>query len=142
MAPKAEKRKIESIDLTNSDDDVTHSPSAHKRRAPEVRLLPPPSTAVPRSSQNNVVHGSSWRTPLYTPREEWGAEDDEFLATQANDDSFSQNYVLYGVIDTKVVGIRFYQGVATRGERVLIRREPANPVSLCCTLLKRMTKHT
>lgn len=33
----------------------------------------------------------------------------------------------YGDIDTKIVGVRFYNGMANAGEHVLIRREPRNP---------------
>ncbi|KAF2474647.1 uncharacterized protein BDR25DRAFT_332048 [Lindgomyces ingoldianus] len=36
-------------------------------------------------------------------------------------------YGLYGVLATKIVGVRYYTGVATLGEMVILRREPQNP---------------
>lgn len=34
---------------------------------------------------------------------------------------------LYGALDTKIVGVQYYRGFASRGEVILIRREPGNP---------------
>lgn len=35
---------------------------------------------------------------------------------------------LYGTLDTKIVGVRYYNGVASPGEVVICKREPTNPV--------------
>lgn len=35
---------------------------------------------------------------------------------------------LYGTLDTKIVGVRYYNGVASPGEVVICKREPSNPV--------------
>lgn len=35
---------------------------------------------------------------------------------------------LVGTLNTKIVGIRYYNGYATIGEMVMLRREPHNPV--------------
>ena len=32
-----------------------------------------------------------------------------------------------GAIDGKIVGVRYYNGHATSGEQVMVRREPGNP---------------
>jgi len=37
------------------------------------------------------------------------------------------NYQLYGILNTKIVGCRYYDGRATVGEYVKVRREPRNP---------------
>ncbi|KAF2499627.1 putative SNF2 family helicase [Lophium mytilinum] len=47
-------------------------------------------------------------------------------ATQAyNSSSFS--FEIYGIFQSKIVGCRFYNGVATVGEMVVLKREPQNP---------------
>lgn len=38
------------------------------------------------------------------------------------------------IIETKVVGVRYYNGYAQPGESVLCRREPSNPVSYLCRI--------
>lgn len=43
------------------------------------------------------------------------------------DDDVYDNYQLYGILNTKIVGCRFYNGRATVGEYVKARREPNNP---------------
>ncbi|KAK0659302.1 Helicase-like transcription factor [Lasiodiplodia hormozganensis] len=43
-----------------------------------------------------------------------------------NDRAFIQ-YMLYGTLSTKIVGVRYYNGYATIGEMVMLRREPHNP---------------
>ena len=42
-----------------------------------------------------------------------------------------------GVLSTKIVGIQYYNGCATEGEFVIIRREPQNPVRALRILLFR-----
>ncbi|EUC38636.1 hypothetical protein COCCADRAFT_647 [Bipolaris zeicola 26-R-13] len=36
------------------------------------------------------------------------------------------NYLFYGALDDKIVGVRYYNGYATEGETVVLRREPHN----------------
>jgi len=61
-------------------------------------------------------------------------EDDNYVdiidLSQEYDDVTYGGYELYGTLETKVVGIRYYDGVATQGECVILRREPRNPVRL------------
>ena len=47
--------------------------------------------------------------------------------TEDFDDNVYENYKLYGILDTKIVGIRYYNGRATTDEYVMVRREPRNP---------------
>ncbi|KAA6413716.1 MAG: snf2 family helicase [Lasallia pustulata] len=105
------KRKIETIDLTASDDDTFAGSQARK---------------VPRQ------HG---RTEKITQgqRDSWMDLSNEDGATevidlsQDFDDNTYNGYELYGTLRTKIVGIRYYTGHATTGEFVIIRREPSNP---------------
>ena len=47
-------------------------------------------------------------------------------ATQGRDEAVYR-FELYGVLPTKIVGCRFYNGYATDKEIVVLRREPRNP---------------
>jgi len=48
--------------------------------------------------------------------------------TQDDDDEEAyENRRLYGILNTSIVGIRYYDGSATVGEYVMVRREPGNP---------------
>jgi len=51
----------------------------------------------------------------------------EIALTEDFDDDVYENYQLYGILKTKIVGCRFYGGKATVGEYVKVRREPSNP---------------
>lgn len=59
-------------------------------------------------------------------------DDDEDDASQNAPEStqgYSEDeytYGLYGVMHSKIVGIRYYNGYATVGEMVVCRREPHN----------------
>lgn len=44
-----------------------------------------------------------------------------------DDDDAYENRQLYGILKTSIVGIRYYDGQATVGEYVMVRREPHNP---------------
>ncbi|KAJ5628671.1 hypothetical protein N7490_010899 [Penicillium lividum] len=59
-----------------------------------------------------------------------GDEDDDQAAdlvqgTQDADSALSTN-MLYGQLHTVIVGVRFYKGIATPGEHVILKREPQN----------------
>ena len=112
MAPKGNgKRAIEVLDLTGSDDELTSysQPRKHAR------------------SENNLGYFSQ------IERDQWvddGAEAgaNELLAS-TQDDAFGaadETFELYGILGTKIVGVQYYNGHATVGEHVLIRREPRN----------------
>ncbi|KAI0140058.1 SNF2 family N-terminal domain-containing protein [Hypoxylon sp. NC0597] len=57
---------------------------------------------------------------------DYGDEYDDPDPNQDEDDSVS-SYELYGTLDNKIVGVRYYDGVVNPGEKVLLRREPSNP---------------
>ena len=50
----------------------------------------------------------------------------EIDLSQDFDDDVYDNYELYGILNTKIVGCRFYDGRVTVGEYVTVRREPGN----------------
>ncbi|KAJ5099789.1 hypothetical protein N7532_006790 [Penicillium argentinense] len=61
-----------------------------------------------------------------------GAEEEDAEATEVAqgsedaDDAATSNFVHYGSFKTTIVGVRYYRGRATRGEHVILRREPQN----------------
>ncbi|KAK5941852.1 hypothetical protein PMZ80_005803 [Knufia obscura] len=83
-----------------------------------------------------AIPASSAAQPQLSPNE-WSltqqrsVEDDisrSIDLTQDDDDEDAyENRQLYGILNTSIVGIRYYDGSATIGEYVMVRREPGNP---------------
>ena len=48
------------------------------------------------------------------------------ISSQEGDNNATFSYQLYGMLDTKIVGVQYYTGYASVGEYVLARREPGN----------------
>lgn len=48
------------------------------------------------------------------------------LTPDEDDKEIYENRQLYGILDTNIVGIRYYESSAAVGEYVLVRREPVN----------------
>ena len=65
-------------------------------------------------------------------------EDDEEDGNQEVADSSQGHsdreyqYQFYGVLATKIVGVRYYTGYTTEGELATLRREPHNPYDSTC----------
>jgi SWI/SNF-related matrix-associated actin-dependent regulator of chromatin subfamily A3 len=100
------KRPASFVDLT-SDDDENQPPQRKQARV---------NPSQPLSSQSLNV------------RDTWGDvnEENELIdLSQDVDEGFGWTCV--GAIDDKIVGIRYYNGLATAGEQVMIKREPGNP---------------
>ncbi|KAK7546073.1 SNF2 family N-terminal domain-containing protein [Phyllosticta citricarpa] len=100
---------IECIDLTGDTPTTSFASSQSSATAPSQR-------AQPRSSQPRRV-------------DEFG---DESIFDHVVDQSqvlieraFEQN-ILYGILPTKIVGLRYHNGFATVGEMIMLRREPQN----------------
>ena len=151
------KRNIETIDLTwSSDNEPPPSKTSRSSKAPRLAssqpaaYLGPSHSSQPWSSQSSRQAYSSRPGPLnprtpniasYQPGESsasragWQAstqelDDDvrgEVEITQDFDDDAYVGYELYGVLDAKVVGIRYYNGRIGVGEYVKVKREPGNP---------------
>ncbi|KAI1105178.1 SNF2 family N-terminal domain-containing protein [Jackrogersella minutella] len=85
-------------------------------QSPYVFQTPPPSSL-----------GHAIRQPS---RSEWVVDDDDDEVpspSQAADDDHVSSYELYGTLDNKIVGVRYYHGIVNPGERVLCIRDPNNP---------------
>ncbi|KAI9849243.1 MAG: hypothetical protein M1837_004702 [Sclerophora amabilis] len=110
MPGRNAKRKVDTIDLTASDNDDF-----------EILGSQPGKTL-------KTTHGSSQGQRA---RAIDGVEDDGTLeildSSQDFDDYAYDRFELYGTLDTKIVGVRYYNGRATMGELVTVRREPSNP---------------
>jgi SWI/SNF-related matrix-associated actin-dependent regulator of chromatin subfamily A3 len=107
------KRSTEWIDLTGSDDDEN---PPHTRKQARVNQ---PMTSQPRPTQS-LSSRDPWNSSAET-----NEENDIIDLSQDVDEGFGWTCV--GAIDGKIVGIRYYNGYATPGEQVMVRREPGNP---------------
>ena len=74
--------------------------------------------------QESQATRNGWSSPAQEIENDSRREID---LTQDSDDDVYSNYELYGILNTKCVGVRYYTGRATIGEYVVIRREPRNP---------------
>ena len=113
--PRGRKRPVE-VDLTGDDDDDV---VAHRSKAPRSTQSSFRSTDAP--SRSSYVH--------HVDRDD--DEEDaagEVIATSQDDGHGhgTETFESYGILNTKIVGIRYYNGYATVGERVVWRREPGN----------------
>ena len=88
------------------------------------------------SDEDDGSHAQQRKQPRATepsdefsnPRDSWAEASSEVDSTQDTfDDNVYQTFQLYGVLNTKIVGVRYYNGHATPGELVIVRREPSNP---------------
>ncbi|KAI2466153.1 SNF2 family N-terminal domain-containing protein [Annulohypoxylon bovei var. microspora] len=61
------------------------------------------------------------------PRSSWVVDDDDGDVPEPSQGADVSSYELYGTLENKIVGVRYYDGVVNPGERVLCRREPSNP---------------
>lgn len=150
------KRGIEMVDLTGDDDPVETPAFKTPRKTSSFssthgrgnHLPTPPASSQPRlssqsgarpspaSSQSYASHRSIHQDQVHSQSERgsWIASTQEQEAdiareidlTEDFDDDIYENYQLYGILNTKIVGCRFYDGRATVGEYVKVRREPRN----------------
>jgi SWI/SNF-related matrix-associated actin-dependent regulator of chromatin subfamily A3 len=106
------KRASSWVDLTGSDDEN-----------------PPPQPKQARVSASQSASGPQPRpSQSLSRRDAWGEADEEDEIVDLSQDVDEGNgWVCVGAIDGKIVGIRYYDGYATMGEQVMIRREPGNP---------------
>ncbi|KAJ5995004.1 hypothetical protein N7481_001981 [Penicillium waksmanii] len=71
-------------------------------------------------------------TADYIPLTQVAGADEEDAAAEevvqdSQDDTATSNFEIYGICPTSIVGVRFYRGHATKGEHVVLKREPTNP---------------
>jgi SWI/SNF-related matrix-associated actin-dependent regulator of chromatin subfamily A3 len=128
------KRPVEVIDLTDEDNttSILSSQSQSQRANKSQKLTSSqsgPSKYGP-SSSSSSYQAASQRQGLHQSQAD--PYDGEFSDDELEDALLSQSfddrdrYVLYGTLQTKAVGCRFYNGYVTMGEMVLLRREPEN----------------
>ena len=103
------KRRADAIDLTLSDDEQ-------------------PRSKTPRTSQPTEGSFSQSQRDTWSDRnEEERAGELIDLSQDDTTQAIGENFEHYGTLDTKIVGVQYYRGQATRGEWVIIKREPSNP---------------
>lgn len=105
-------------------------PSLGKRTIRDGEENPSPAAKHQRTTVNQGSGSGSQpqASQSLNVRNQWSAADEEeevIDLTQDVDEGFG--WLCLGAIDGKVVGIRYYNGFATMGEQVMIRREPGNP---------------
>jgi len=99
------KRASSWVDLTGDDEN-----QAPKHKHARVNQ---PGSSQPRPSQS------------LSQRDAWAEDEDEVLDLSHVDEGFG--WTCLGAIDGRIVGVRYYNGYATLGEQVMIRRELGNP---------------
>jgi SWI/SNF-related matrix-associated actin-dependent regulator of chromatin subfamily A3 len=107
------KRTSSWVDLTGSDDE-NQAPQPKQARVSSSQA----SRSQPRPNQSLGV------------RDTWSgaeADDEAEIIDLSQDVDEGFGWVCVGAINGKIVGVRFYDGYATMGEQVMIRREPGNP---------------
>ncbi len=124
-------------------------PSSRQPGQTDATQSKPPYATPPSSSQqspNRSFSHSSFAQAPYTyntgtingkeryenaaTRNDWMDEEEvrgEIDLTLDDDDDVYGNFELYGIYNTKIVGIRYYTGRATIGEYVVVKRELRNP---------------
>ena len=85
------KRKHDTIDLTGEDSPL----QSQRARRPELD----------QSQHDNWLDDS-----------EAGAANDIIVSSHGDDDEIRLNFRLYGIINTRVVGVQYYNGYASEGE--------------------------
>lgn len=127
---------------TNGDggDDPYHTPPhASSSRGYSSQALsqprPPKSGRTSYTQTGRTPSGSSQYDPVVIDDDD---DEDDYDASQEVQDSSQSfgeadmSYVSYGVWDTKIVGVRYYNGHATIGEIAIPRREPNNAYDREC----------
>jgi SWI/SNF-related matrix-associated actin-dependent regulator of chromatin subfamily A3 len=107
--PRIGKRPSESIDLTSG------SP-------------PPVRKQIRVNDSNSPLTSQATSSQSFNSRDSWGIDNEEndiIDLSQDVDEGFGWTCV--GAIDGKIVGVRYYDGYATPGEQVMVKREPGNP---------------
>lgn len=113
------------VDLTNSDSE-DEVPRAQPKQ-PRLNSTPGLSRAGSGSSRPLQAAGNASSSQALNVRDQWGEGDEDEIIDLSQDVEEGFGWVLVGALDGKIVGVRFYDGYATVGEQVMVRREPGNP---------------
>ncbi|KAI6323733.1 hypothetical protein MCOR34_001720 [Pyricularia oryzae] len=117
MGPVGKRSHAAIIDLTGDDDSTT--PSKHPRHgsSSSARKCRPGQPSSPKPLAASSQAPSS--TQFY--------EVDDPNSRALNQSDNSPQLELYGTLDVKIVGCRYYNGIVSPGELTICRREPTNP---------------
>lgn len=128
MLPR-KKRAHDIIDLTGDDfplpktkNQRTAAPSSSVRSMQSSQGSSYQNNSAPSYSYSTSSNGSSQRL-VSQQHSLFDDELDLMDLTQADDGPVLQHY---GDIDNKIVGVRFYNGLVSPGEVVVLRRDPMN----------------
>lgn len=100
--------------------DLTASPTQQYQRAPKQ-----PRTASNTHLAQTATGSSQLDALVIDSDDDDDASQEEPDSTQGYNEQ-QYNYSLYGTLNNKIVGVRYYNGYATVGEMVVCRREPNN----------------
>ncbi|KAI5260950.1 SNF2 family DNA-dependent ATPase domain-containing protein [Aureobasidium subglaciale] len=132
----AETRPITKTPRTSSARTPSHSQSSAgpSSRNRQFARTPSLTQQSPSSQRSRTAYVPPWTPPQQhsqAERDAWLQEEDneifENVASSQTPPVAHDQYQKYGFLDTKIVGVRFYTGFATVGERIAIKREPSNP---------------
>ncbi|KIW01676.1 uncharacterized protein PV09_06859 [Verruconis gallopava] len=140
MAPNSRKRAVPIIDLTGDSDydfDIQRRPSKHLRE--NTGSFPSSQTSYSSGSSSasfgfSQTHSQFSQGQLELPARSQASQfrQDEDGGNELVDEDDARyedvdRYVLYGVLNTKIVGVRYYSGYISMHEMVCLFREPHNP---------------
>jgi SWI/SNF-related matrix-associated actin-dependent regulator of chromatin subfamily A3 len=102
-----------------------HASSSHSARpqsSPDGRAPKQPRT----SAYSGTAPGASQQDPVYIDDDDDDNNEEEDASATQSFTEQEYNWMQYGSMRANIVGIRYYHGYATVGERVVLRREPNN----------------
>jgi SWI/SNF-related matrix-associated actin-dependent regulator of chromatin subfamily A3 len=131
MAPP--KRTAEAIDLTDDtpfyssySSSQSHAyPSSPQSYAHSSQTSPHGRTPKQRrtAAYNHTPSGATQQDAVYIDDDD---DDEEDIAATQGMSEQQYSWTLYGAMHGKIVGVRYYNGYATVGEMVVVKREPHN----------------
>lgn len=153
--PGSKRKRPEHIDLTadSETESEDEQPSSKTPRSTSNDAAQGSRNTQPGSSLRAMLYGNKSRgsqnTPARSPfqsvypsnsqvhpeaeRERWlsqsvddGSNVNEII-NSTQDAADNEQLHLYGELLTKIVGVQYYNGIASDGEYILMRREPGNP---------------
>ncbi|KAF2789501.1 hypothetical protein K505DRAFT_284337 [Melanomma pulvis-pyrius CBS 109.77] len=134
MPPR--KRRVEATSFSSSQPYTDSSSQGYvaSQQSSQPRAPKQARTSSNHNAPHSSIVGSSQATPFVIDDVEEtndGSQEIDDGSQEVDDATQGHNeqeysYVLYGVLSAKIVGCRYYSGMATMGEFVVARREPHN----------------
>jgi SWI/SNF-related matrix-associated actin-dependent regulator of chromatin subfamily A3 len=132
------KRSTEVVDLTDDGPQTRPAPKTPRSSTSSAGVkgtqrTPSWTQPSPSSQKSRAAYVPPWTPPQQSSqsqRDAWLQEEDtsifDNVASSQTSPVAHEQYQKYGTLDTKIVGVRYYKGFATVGERITIKREPSN----------------